>query len=34
MNQKTPKFNKAKEKYFSELKLDEQGGQERVWRVL
>ena len=33
MNHKTPKFNKAMEKYFSELKLDKQGGQERVCRV-
>ena len=33
MNNKTPKFNKAMEKYFSELKLDEQGGQERICRV-
>ncbi len=33
MNNKTPKFNEAMEKYFSELKLDKQGGQERVCRV-
>ncbi len=33
MNPKTPKFNEAMEKYFSELKLDEQGGQERVCRI-
>jgi hypothetical protein len=33
MNLKTPKFNEALGKYFSELKLDEQGGQERICRV-
>jgi hypothetical protein len=33
MNTKTPKFSELMEKYFSELELDEQGGQERVCRV-
>jgi hypothetical protein len=32
MNQKTPKFNEALGKYFSELELDEKGGQERTCR--
>lgn len=32
MNQKTPKFNVVLEKYFSELQLDEKGGQERTCR--
>lgn len=33
MNLKTPKFNKVLEEYFSNLELDEQGGQERTCRI-
>src|SRR3989344_5866418 len=29
---KTPKFDQALEKYFSDLKLDERGGQWRICR--
>ncbi len=33
MNSKTPKFDEALEKYFSELKLDKQGGIEKTCRI-
>ncbi len=33
MPSKTPKFDEALEKYFSELELDENGGQERTCRI-
>ncbi len=33
MPSKTPKFDEALEKYFSKLKLDEKGGQERICRI-
>ena len=33
MPSKTPKFDEALEKYFSELELDEKGGQEQICRI-